>query len=97
MTEHAPEIVTLLAWVIVAGGGLFLALAKWIAAQLMRKLEGIEQAIKETNRTLGTIEGDLRGELTMLERRHEERLVKVERRVDSIRERCHIFHDHDKD
>ena len=81
MTEHATEIMNLLTWVILGGGGLFLALAKWIAAQLMRKLEGIEQAIKETNVTLSGIE-----------RRHESRIVDVERRVDAIAQKCSFYH-----
>lgn len=81
MSEHASEIINLLIWVLVVGGGMFLGLAKWIAGQLMRKLEGIEQAITKTNDTLAGIE-----------RRHESRIVEVERRVDSIAQRCEFFH-----
>ena len=95
MTEHANEIIQVLIWVIICVGGLFLTLAKWIATQLMKKLEGIESAINETNRTLSKIEGDLRGELVSLERRHDDRFVQVERRVDSIAERCRLIHSHD--
>lgn len=81
MIEHASEIVDLLIWVLVIGGGMFLGLAKWIAVQLMKKLEGIEQAITKTNDTLAGIE-----------RRHESRIVDVERRVDSLSQRCQFYH-----
>ena len=92
MNEHAQELNALLVWILLGGGAMFIALAKWIASQLMKKLEGIEHAINETNRTLGKIEGDLRGELSDLERRHENRIVGVERRVDSIDQRCSFHH-----
>ena len=97
MNEHAPEIITLLAWVIVGGGTLFLALAKWIAAQLMRKLEGIESAIQQTNHTLGKIEGDLRGEVSALERRHESKIVELDRRMVKVESNCLHYHAIGKD
>lgn len=97
MIEHAPELVTLLLWALLAVGGLFVALAKWIADRLLKKLEGIEAAIGKTNDTLASATSGLRGELVALERRHDDRIVQVERRVSLIDERCRIYHEHDKD
>ena len=81
MTEHASEINGLLVWVILGGGALFLALMKWIAKQLLGKLEKIEQAIDRTNTTLALIEKDMRNDLAGLDRR-----------VTTIESHCSIFH-----
>ena len=97
MIEHAGEVINLLLWALGALGAIFVALARWIAGMVVRKLDGIEAAIKETNSTIGQATGALRGELLELERRHETRIVEVERRVSDIATRCAIFHEHDKD
>ena len=92
MNEHAQELNALLVWILLGGGAMFIGLAKWIASQLMKKLEGIEQAIQTTNKTLGDSTSGLRGDILALERRHEDRIVKVERRVDVIDQRCTFHH-----
>ena len=97
MTEHAEEVINLLLWFIGIGGVAFLALAKWSAGQLMSKLEAIESAIKQTNTTLGTIEGDLRSEVAGLERRHEEKFVSHDRRIGKIEAACQHYHALGKD
>jgi hypothetical protein len=97
MTEHADEVIKVLLWALLGGGALFLALAKWIASQLMRKLEGIEAAIHATNTALNKIDHDLRTDVVSLERRHESRIVEVERRVSDLHTRCAIYHQRDKD
>ena len=93
---------------LVALGGVIVKIGKWIAKLLAEKLAGIETAIKdanaklelaikETNATLGQSTGALREDLMKLERRHEDRIVEVERRVSDIATRCHIYHEYDKD
>ena len=86
MNEHAPEIVTLLAWAIIGGGGLFLAMFRWVVGRIEKKLESIEQAIDRTNTTLGAIEKDMRKDLAGLDRRVT--------RIESV---CVTRHSHDKD
>ena len=81
MIEHASEINGLLVWIVIGGGTLFLALMKWIAKQLLGKLEKIEQAIDRTNTTLALIEKDMRNDLAGLDRR-----------VTTIESHCSIFH-----
>lgn len=83
MTEHAGEIITLMIWALLAGGGLFLALLKWIAGRVIDKLSQIEAAIDRTNVTLAGIEKDLRKDLSQLDRR-----------VQKIEDRCQMQHDH---
>ena len=86
MDEHAPEIVTLLAWAIIGGGGLFLGMFRWVVGRIEKKLESIEQAIDRTNTTLGAIEKDMRKDLAGLDRRVT--------RIESV---CVTRHSHDKD
>ena len=86
MNEHSQELVSLLAWGILAGGGLFLALFRWIAGRIEKKLESIESAIDRTNTTLGAIEKDMRKDLAGLDRRVT--------RIESV---CVTRHSHDKD
>jgi hypothetical protein len=69
VVQHSQEIVSVLSWVIVAGGGLFLGLIAWIGNRLFEELKGIKEQIQETNRTLSAIEKDLRNDLTHLDRR----------------------------
>jgi len=97
MIDHAAEVIDLLLWALLVGGAMFLALARWIAAQLLKKLDGIESAIHELGATQVRSDATLRGELVALERRHEHRIVDVERRVSDLHTRCAIFHEHDKD
>ena len=93
---------------LIALGGILIKIGKWIAHQVSQRLIGIESAIKEanqklevaikeTNTTLGQVTGALRDELLKLERRHEDRIVEVERRVSDISTHCRVYHKHDKD
>lgn len=69
MQEHATEIIAVLTWMIVAGGGVFLAIVGWIGKQLHNQLIGIGKQLIKTNETLGAIEKDLRKDLSFLDRR----------------------------
>jgi hypothetical protein len=69
MEEHAKEIIAVLLWAVIAGGGLFLTVIGWIGSQLHAQLKEIVKAQGETNKTLSAIERDLRKDLSALDRR----------------------------
>jgi hypothetical protein len=69
VTQHSAEIVSVLIWMLLAGGSVFIAVIGWIGNRLFGELQGIKDQISKTNETLGAIERDLRSELTHLDRR----------------------------
>lgn len=81
MVEHAMEINALLVWLAIAMGGSLISVLVWIFRQIIAKLGKIEEAITATNKTLAAIEGDLRKDLSGLDRR-----------VTTIETRCATTH-----
>ena len=69
MEEHAKDIIAVLIWAIITGGGLFMAVVGWIGKQLHNQLKAVVEQQSETNRTLSSIEKDLRRDLSSLDRR----------------------------
>ena len=97
MTEHAIEIIRVLVWVVIGGGSMFVALIVWVALRLIGELHEIKVAVIAEGKARALAEEKLREDLLALERRHDGRIVSVERRVESIDTKCHIFHNRDKD
>lgn len=69
ITNHASDVVSILIWVLLAGGGAFFMLLKWNGNRLFEELKGIKEQIQMTNTTLATIEKDLRQDMSSLDRR----------------------------
>ena len=97
MEEHSGEIVKLLLWALGLGGSALVMsiglIVKLGLGRLQMELRGINKGIDK----LATALEATQTALGALERRHETRIVDVERRVDKLHERCAIFHEHGKD
>lgn len=84
MTEHASELIPLLAWMILAVGGALLGLLIWIGRRLQDKVDALpaqvsaqvskvhDDIVKEMadmNKTQARLERDVREQLSTLDRR----------------------------
>jgi cell division protein FtsB len=96
MTEHASEIIPLLAWMILAVGGALLGLLIWIGKRLQAKVDALPDQVSvqvskvhdaivkemaDMNRTHASLERDVR-----------EQFSKLDRRVTKLEVMCDMHH-----
>lgn len=67
-------VINVMAWVIVTGGGVLIAVIGWVGRQIHSELKRLRDTLNSTNGTLVLIERDLRDDLSALDRR----IVRIE-------------------
>lgn len=80
INQHAPALLEIIFWMFTVLGGAFVSVMVWMGLKVSDKLDGIQFQISKTNETLGSIERDIRGELTA----HDHRLVVVEQKLEQV-------------
>lgn len=55
-------------------------------------LTGIKSEIRDVNDKLEKIEGDLHKRVSDIDRRHQDQMVEIDRRVSRVEARCEIVH-----
>ena len=56
------------------------------------EVRGVKNEVKDVNLQLERIEGDLHGRVTEVDRRHQDQMVDIDRRVSKVESRCEVMH-----
>lgn len=96
MTEHASEIIPLLAWMIVAVGGALLSLLVWIGHRLQAKVDAlptqVAAQVAKVHDDIVKEMADMNETHARLERDVREQFSKLDRRVTTLEIRCEMHH-----
>jgi uncharacterized protein YoxC len=96
MTEHASEIIPMLAWMIIAVGGALLGLLVWISQRLQAKVDALpDQVSVQVSKVHDAIVremADMNKTHARLERDVREQFSQLDRRVTKLEVRCEMHH-----